>query len=602
MESQNILQFIDNYSPNQFGENGHIEYGWSTSFREKIVQFYFQLTRTSQINIETLKMHLNDLLYNLKKHNESKTNLECVISIIYLKILYKMIGHTRDIIHGKGEYALTYMMIYTWYNYYPELALYALETLVTENPIGGHPYGSWKDIKYFCNYCRMQGCSVDHPLIQHAILLVNSELLNDIKIIEEGYTSKNISLVSKWVPREKSGKFGWLYPHFACDYFSDYMETATTKCSRDKALIKCKMEYRKILTRLNSIIDTVQMKQCNHSWREINFNNVTSITITKQKKAFLNVLHNKNTPNQEQDRLECCENFKKYLSECESKKINIKGKRLSMCDFTEEALKLLNSKKDTIYQNNKQTQEIIKIQIDILNSQWRDNATQNGLFRKMIAMVDVSSSMNGKSLHAAISLGIRVAENSILGKRVLTFSSYPSWINLDENKTFVEMVDALRTANWGMNTNFYAALDIILDAIVEAKMSPEDVEDMVLAVFSDMQTDYEDKNSFTYTMYSQIKQKYEIAGLRLHGKPFKPPHILFWNMRSTNGFPNLSSQTHTSMLSGFSPMLLNLFQEKSSNVKQSCSPWVILETALSNPRYSILEKRGVDVFSAHIIV
>lgn len=586
-QTQTILQMIDTHSPTQFGENGHIEYGWSSSFREKIVQLHFQLTRTNQPNMETLKIHLNDLLYHLKKHNESKNNMECVVSIIYLKILYKMIGHTRDIIHGKGEYALTYMMIYTWYNYYPELALYALESLVTKNPCGGHPYGSWKDIKYFCNYCKMQGCSVYHPLIRHAIFLVNSELMNDMKILEQGNTC--ISLVSKWVPREKSGKFGWLYTYFACDYFVDYMESAITKTSYDKAVSKCKMEYRKMLSHLNSILDTVQMKQCNHDWRNIHFNNVTSITMAKQKKSFLNELN--------QDRIKCADHFKQYLSDCESRKKNVKGKRLSMCDFTEQALKLLQSQNP-----HTQIQENIKTEINILNSQWKDNASQNGFFRKMIAMVDMSSSMSGKPMHTAIALGIRVAENSILGKRVLTYSAYPSWINLDDKETFVEMVDALKSANWSMNTNFYAALDIILDAIVEAKMSPEDVEDMVLAVFSDMQIDYEDKNSFTFTMYSQIKQKYEITGLRLHGKPFKPPHILFWNLRSTQGFPNLSSQTHTSMLSGFSPVLLNLFQEKSSNIHQSCSPWVILETALSNPRYAILEKHGLDVFSAHINV
>jgi hypothetical protein len=45
----------------------------------------------------------------------------------YLIILYKMIGYTRDIIDGKGEYELSYMMILTWYEVYPELALFAIK-------------------------------------------------------------------------------------------------------------------------------------------------------------------------------------------------------------------------------------------------------------------------------------------------------------------------------------------------------------------------------------------------------------------------------------------------------------------------------------------
>ena len=55
----------------------------------------------------------------------------------------------------------------------------------------------------------------------------------------------------------------------------------------------------------------------------------------------------------------------------------------------------------------------------------------------MIAMVDVSGSMDGDPLHAAIALGIRVAEKSILGKRVLTFSALPTWVNLDGYDSFV---------------------------------------------------------------------------------------------------------------------------------------------------------------------
>jgi hypothetical protein len=85
-----------------------------------------------------------------------------------------------------------------------------------------------------------------------------------------------------------------------------------------------------------------------------------------------------------------------------------------------------------------------------------------------------------------------------------------------------------------------------------------------------------------------MKLKYETAGIRVHGKPYKPPHILFWNLRSTNGFPTLSTQRNCSMMSGFSPALLNLFCEKGINALQSCTPWALLEKSLENARYRIL--------------
>jgi hypothetical protein len=105
-----------------------------------------------------------------------------------------------------------------------------------------------------------------------------------------------------------------------------------------------------------------------------------------------------------------------------------------------------------------------------------------------------------------------------------------------------------------------------------------------------MQMDVADKNGLS--LYDSIKKKYEEAGLRSeHKKPYKPPHILFWNLRSTGGFPSLSTQQNASMMSGFSPALLNLFCEKGLDSLQSCTPWSILEQTLENERYKIMSDK-----------
>jgi hypothetical protein len=85
-----------------------------------------------------------------------------------------------------------------------------------------------------------------------------------------------------------------------------------------------------------------------------------------------------------------------------------------------------------------------------------------------------------------------------------------------------------------------------------------------------------------------MKEKYGTAGMKVHGRPYNPPHILFWNLRSTSGFPTLSSQANASMMSGFSPALLNLFCDQGMEALQSCTPWSLLEQSLDNPRYHIL--------------
>jgi Mg-chelatase subunit ChlD len=482
-----------------------------------------------------------------------------------------MIGHTRDIIDGKGEYTLTYMMIHTWYSFFPQLASFALKCLVDLEDKTVHQYGSWKDIKYFCEYCKSQGENVSHPLIQYAIQLVNEQLK-----IDAVPDATNVSLTAKWAPREKSS-FGWLYESLACDYFREILQTANTDERQRKAVLKCKTQYRKLLSSLNTKIDTTQVKQCGKKWSEIDFAKVTSITISKQKKAFLNKkMDGSERFPEDRDRVDCAEHFQARIKKAAAGEVEMKGKRLGMADFTKQAVELLRTSS--------------QMEIDLLNSQWRDNATQTGALGNMVAMVDVSGSMEGDPMEVAVALGIRIAEKSALGKRVMTFSATPTWVNLEGHSDFVPMVEVVKRAPWGMNTNFEAALTMILDAIIQNKMSPEDVQNMILVVLSDMQMDSGDRCD-KKALYEKMDAKYAAAGVRVHGKPYKPPHILFWNLRSTSGFPSLSSQANCSMMSGFSPALLNFFCEQGIDALQSSSPWSVLEKTLENERYKIMADR-----------
>lgn len=576
-----LINALDNHTVKKIGENGQVEYGWSDSIREKILQFSFQCTRTDHSGLKRLETVLKDLLTFLKKQQENES-----ISLVlreetkeYLTILYKMIGHTRDIIDGKGEYALTYMMIHTWYEYYPQLSLFALRCLVDLGDRSIHQYGSWKDIKYFCEYCKTNGCDLDHPLIQYSIQLTNDQLKQDHSLFLSG--SKDVSLVAKWIPREKSA-YNWLYHSLATNYFFEFLVTAKPNTlSYSKAILKCKTEYRKVLSSLNGHIDTLQMKQCGKNWKSINFDKVTSISLTKQRKSFLNIKKNGEVRYDDEDRIICSENFKTRIAKASSGDVEMKGKRVSITDFTKQALDLLRY--------NNQTE------IDLLNSQWRDNSSENCPLGNFIAMVDVSGSMDGDPMYAAIALGIRIAEKSLLGKRVMTFSANPTWVNLTDCNDFVSQVDIVSKSKWGMNTNFKAAMSMILNSIIETKMEPEDVQNMVLVILSDMQMDEADSTD-KRVLYDSIKELYSLAGMRLHGKPYKPPHILFWNLRSTSGFPTLSNQQNASMMSGFSPALLNLFCEKGLDALESCTPWSMLEETLTNKRYDILKFKIDEAF------
>ena len=573
-----LVHALDNYNPSQIGENGHVEYGWSNSIQEQIVQFSFQLTRTT--NPLPLENQLTSMLNILGHQVKNGTIPEKEVARGHLSILYKMIGHTRDIVDGKGEYTLTYMMIYVWNLYYPELAKFALKCMVDLGDKNVHQYGSWKDIKYFCKYCKDRSVNDTQNLINYAIDFTNEQIRKDYANLISN--SNDISLAAKWVPREKSS-FGWIFEKLATNYFSHFLSTANTEDRRIRALLKCKTEYRRILSALNRQIDTVQIKQCGHEWANIDFSKTTSITLTKQKKAFLNV---KKTGEvrcpDNSDRVQCAEHFNAHIQKAVKGEVEMKGKRVGMADFTKQAIELIQSGSPA--------------EFDLLNSQWRDNSSQNGALGKMIAMVDVSGSMDGDPMNVAIALGIRIAEKSALGKRVMTFSSTPTWVNLERyTDDFISQVEVIKRAPWGMNTNFHAALDIILDAIIENKMAPEDVQDMVLVILSDMQMDAGDKCN-KQALYETMKAKYEAAGIRVHGRAYKPPHILFWNLRSTSGFPSLANQPNASMMSGFSSSLLNLFCEQGMAALESCTPWSLLVKSLENERYKIMsDKLHVEI-------
>jgi hypothetical protein len=550
----------------QLGEKKHWEYTWSTtSLQEKILQLSFQLVRTDKATIDdTLKKQYVEILEELKQ-NDAKDIVPLVV---------KLLCQTRDIVAGKGEYELSYMMLLTLYDYYPQVAEYVLERFVTSND-GTQPYGSWKDIKYFAYYVKNHHTHREyHRLIEKSIQLVNKQLHTDSLVCTN---DANLSLCAKWVPREGSKKHSWLFKRLAQDCFKDnyfMRKEGKTDESRLGRINMCNMLYRKMISQLNKRIDTVQIKQCGNAWDKIDHNKTTSVTVSRNKRAFLNVDKKGELRSVLIDRIRCAENFKKYIESRVKSGKEVKGKNVSFVDFTSQAYDLIRKKND--YQ---------QIEVDLLNSQWRSNSAQTGSLNKMVAMVDTSGSMNGDPLNVAIAMGIRVAEKSILGKRVLTFSEKPTWHNLDKADGFVEMVRELSRASWQMNTNFYSALELILYSLKTQNVPPEDAEGIVLAIFSDMQIDAADKSfaGGSSMMIKRIKQMYDEAG-------YPCPHILFWNLRSTTGFPCLSNEKGASMMSGFSPTLLNLFCEKGMEALESVTPWNLLVESLNHIRYSDVDK------------
>jgi len=580
----------DSSTLRQLGENMHCEHTWSNNdIKEEILQIFFQLTRS---NSKDVMERLSDRFMTLIIKITDISN-----NALY-NTLIKIAAHTRDLEEGKGEYRLAWYLFNSFDRVgHKETAQQLIYWSVTNLPVeqiqqytnctntpSEHPLGSWKDIKYLWSQFEWS-----HETSQFMIKLINNQLRKDLVLVQKGQPPEG--LCGKWIPRESS-QFKKMFRVLALDYFSDYINTTSESCNKryistqtriTAAKRKAYTDYRKIISKLNNVLNTVQINQCAGTWSNIDYDkNVTSITLSRQGRAF----RNKNSHshcNKNPDRIQAASQFESWLASQVSQGKTIKGTRVGINELVSQA-----------YNCDIQDHSMISQ----INLQWEDGGKQINNLHNMIAMLDTSLSTEGAQMDAGIGLSLRVADKSCIGRRVLTFASTPTWHNLTNNQdkpNFVKDVKTIKNiSDWGTSTNFAAALKLILDACVKLSLTNKAVSELVLVIFSDMQIDYQDTNSLTNTMWEHIESMYKAHGYTVL------PHILFWNLRSTNGFPVMSNQNNTTMLSGFSPLLLNTFSNRGMGFLYKNNPFTQMQYMINNPRYSMLELEWKNLCSNNV--
>jgi hypothetical protein len=589
-----IVSALDKQMAKKIGEKGHVENCWSFNPDELVVQFFFQLVRSKDTSVLEQKLE-----YLLKRMTFSTHSA-------MLTILYKLIGQTRDIVEGKGECDLTWMQLEVWYRYYPELAYKAFFYCVDSQhkDLNNHQYGSWKDVKYFLAYLKQKN-SEDHPLVDKILReIVVPALKRDKKLYME---DKPVSLIGRWIPREKSSKkFNWIfkrlseimYPEFAIKPPGGWKNTN----QQLKGTLKQKIHLKKLLVMLsgkNGGSDTPQVKMAGRCWGELDFNKLTSITLRNQKRAILNKDKKGSQRSQDVDRIACAVNYTEHVKKCLSgdKFVTIKGKRLDVGQLAKDG-----------YSYDAQSDDVNKTLRNTINLQWKSQSQNNKGLESVpiVAMADTSGSMETDDclpLNNSIGLAIRISEicHPAFRNRILTFDTIPKWINLEDCPDFVAKAKKVRNASWGMNTDFHLALDEMIKALVENDTNPVVVKKMVLAVFSDMQFDQRDHNINIFdNAYEVITKKFYNAGISTsHRTPYEPPHILFWNLRKTQGFPSTTLTKNITFLSGYSSTLLNTFTNKGIDALREVTPKTMLYNLLNTKRYSPLDEniKNLQYFS-----
>lgn len=200
-----------------------------------------------------------------------------------LHALFQVIRYTRETLLERD---LTYLQLWVWYEFHPVCAAHALVECVSN-------YGCWKDIQYFCQFCKNQQPQLQqqlqpHPFVLYAICVLEHQLKQDWFAYQHYQQHGNwpwpISNAAKWTPREKSAH-GWIYTMLSVGYF-DYFVSARTLDQQTSALKKSKMHLRKILSTLNKHLDTVEIKQCANDWNNIDPVQVPIHATFKYHRAF----------------------------------------------------------------------------------------------------------------------------------------------------------------------------------------------------------------------------------------------------------------------------------------------------------------------------
>jgi len=624
--------------------------------KNKIVSLYFNLTRKTEWSaIHELAIEFDSLLdlifkeirKNIGSHIElqkisnseiydkdldtkkNKFIAEIFVLKNYLPYLFKLIGQTRDIVHGKGERDLTYMLVSVWYNYLPIPSMFALR-LITQNigdsfaeELDGLPelfssYGSWADIKHFCNYVhiREQDEKKKNVLIDTALGLLNHQLAVDKrnwdKAMDEYINDSTVNTMSlktrpcgrdimsfaaKWAPREKS-KFGWMFDRLAEQYCALYLEKDEYIAKNDN-IDKKNRYYRKLISKLNRELDTVQIKQCSNQWADINPENVSITTMMKQSKAFMNMNHGrkyrkKKTVNSdniectEDDRETCASNFRDFYHDfCDTEFGNIdhehdKPRRnkktvVSISEYVKKAIQLLESR--SAYKPNDENDDI-GLQLQWLNHSWKKAILNSGDSTHKgsnIPILDISCDLSASEIHTGIGIAILVAQRSTFN-RIMISDHNPEWIVIDdENDEFTDIVQRIYAyVKRATDFNITKTFDLICQTIDLTGLSIDEVSRFNFVIIT------------RFVDHSNLSWKQLVDGFYI--KTSAEPYMIYWNInehkmgqRDVNELIEMKEKML--LLSGGSFAMLEYFNKFGMEGLRKMTPYQYILEILDAPRY-----------------
>ena len=185
----------------------------------------------------------------------------------------------------------------------------------------------------------------------------------------------------------------------------------------------------------------------------------------------------------------------------------------------------------------------------------------NGREEPGIAIVDVSGSMTGVPMEAAVSMGAYIAERGKgpFQNHFITFSSNPELVEFSGVDIYDKFVRA-QSAEWGGSTNIEAVFNLLLDTARRNHVAKEDMP-RTLYIFSDMEFNgcvtsgpvSRDRwaSSSRPLNERQINTVIEEQARKWQQYGYQIPRVVFWNLDARhNNIPAIGDGF--SYVSGFS--------------------------------------------------
>ena len=547
------------------------EFETQNFLNEEIVSIYFLLHRNHNFeHIRTVYNKTIEVLAFLKKHKKNNSYTK------HIDLLYRMIPQTRDIIYGKGEHDMAYLLILAFYTYEPSLSIFALHRLVSPIIPTSHYFGSWRDIKYFCLFVKDYSQEKEnHPLISYAVELINNQLYSDIhiyKFSQNCFSKSHISNVAKWIPRERKNKFSWLYDKLALHWArltKPYLfDNVTTLIQHQKVLNKSKKLYRKQFSFLNKELKT------------------TEIFLTQKKFDLIK-------PNEVQLQTLAHENHLLDSSECIEKQACIDKIRTHL-ENTFQPQENFIYKHDFRNINHISLSYIVKqaflaIQhnnnepLTLINSLWKKMSILIPYYEKdfFIPVVDISlysKKNNSESFYSSLALAILLSDNSNIQNRIIAMDAKPIWIQFEDTMTFTDKIKTfILSTQCGQNTtpDYLNVIELIFHALNNSKMSNYFIKNVNIVFFSSFYNQ-EIMQTF-FNKYQKYFKLYE-----------KLPIITFWNTSTENNtqLPILFNQNRYLYMSGFSTSVLKQFiKTNKKSLNKPKNPFEFVQHMCNLPYY-----------------